>query len=132
MIHHLAVWTTDLEKMRDFYVKYFEGKSNALYHNPNTGFRSYFVSFGEGAKLELMQLPTVNEAGNSNSENLDRQTLGLAHVAFSLGSRERVDQLTERLTRDGFTLVSGPRTTGDGYYESCVLDPEMNRVEITV
>lgn len=128
MIHHIAVWVLDLEKMKEFYVKYFNGTANELYHNKNTGFKSYFLRFEDGGKLELMQIPSVNETKNSK----DLQYLGLAHIAFSVGSIEAVDKLTDSLIKSGYTLISGPRTTGDGYYESCILDPEINRIEITV
>ena len=124
MIEHIAMYVNDLEAARDFFVRYLGGESNAGYHNEATGFRSYFLTFGGGARLELM-----NKPGLTGGE-ADR--LGYAHVAFSLGSREAVDALTERLRRDGFEVVSGPRTTGDGYYESCVAAVEGNRIELTV
>lgn len=128
MINHIAVWVSDLEKMKGFYVKYFSGTPNTVYHNQNTGFRSYFLTFANGSRLELMEMPKVHEIKNSTK----RQYLGLAHIAFSVGSREAVDSLTERLVNDGFELASAPRTTGDGYYESCIFDPELNRIEITI
>ncbi|MCL2034164.1 MAG: VOC family protein [Oscillospiraceae bacterium] len=128
MIHHVAVWVSDLEKMKDFYVKYFNGTSNTLYHNPKKEFWSYFVTFQNGSKLELMKASTVSE-GRSDTE---KQFTGYTHIAFSTGSAEDVDKLTSRLTGDGYRLANGPRTTGDGFYESCVFDPEGNRVEITV
>ena len=124
MIHHIAVWVSDLEKMRDFYIKYFDGTSNTLYHNQKKHFKSYFLSFDDGSKLELMQ-SSVDQRSNGIC-------LGYAHIAFSLGSKDRVDSLTKLLAGDSYTVVSGPRITGDGYYESCILDPEGNRVEITV
>lgn len=128
MIHHAAIWVSDLEKMKDFYVKYFDGTPNAVYHNQKNDFKSYFVTFDSGAKLELMEMPSVNETKNRP----DKQFLGIAHIAFSVGSKEKVDTLTSRLVGDGFVLASAPRTTGDGYYESCILDPELNRIEITI
>ena len=124
MIHHVAIWVSDLENMKDFYVKYFDGISNTLYHNQKTNFKSYFISFENGAKLELMQMPDINETKNS----LEKQFIGLAHISFSVGSAEKVDVLTEQLLSDGYTLASAPRMTGDGFYESCILDPESNRV----
>lgn len=127
-MHHVAIWTSDLNRMKDFYTSYFQGSANGKYRNPKTGFSSYFVAFADGARLELMEIPGVDETKNSQ----DKQFLGLIHIAFSVGSKEAVDALTDRLVRDGFPLASAPRTTGDGYYESCVLDPEGNRVEITV
>ena len=128
MINHVAIWTSDLENIKDFYVKYFNGVANAIYSNPKTGFRSYFITFNDGSRLELMESASVNEIKN----NADKQDLGLAHIAFSVGDKESVDQLTDRLIQDGYILASAPRMTGDGYYESCVFDPELNRIEITL
>lgn len=127
-IHHAAIYTQDLEKQRDFYCKYFGGVSNDGYQNPKTGFASYFVRFEEGASLEIMTAPDVTESGRDTA----RQFFGYSHLAFSVGSEEEVDRLTALLEQDGFKRISGPRHTGDGYYESCVLDPDGNRVEITV
>ena len=125
-IEHIAMYVQDLEKTRDFFVKYFAAKSNAMYHNPNTDFKSYFLSFDDGARLEIMQKPGVEE----QTENQMRT--GFIHVAISVGSKEQVDKLTETLKQDGYTVTSGPRTTGDGYYESCVVAVEGNLIEITV
>ncbi|MCH5297748.1 MAG: VOC family protein [Ruminococcus sp.] len=124
-IEHIAVYVKDLEKTREFYIKYFGAVSNEIYHNKKTGFRSYFLSFSSGARLEIMNKPEV-------SENENACCFGYAHFAFSVGSKEKVDELTVRLKNDGYRVVSGPRTTGDGYYESCVLDEEGNQIEITV
>ena len=128
MIHHIAIYVSDLERMKDFYIKYFNGKSSGLYHNKNTGFKSYFITFSDNSKIELMQISSISESKSS----AEKQFLGLAHIAFSVGSKEKVDNLTKLLIEDGFKLVSNPRITGDGYYESCVLDHELNRIEITV
>lgn len=125
-IEHIAMYVQDLEKTRDFFVKYFAAKSNAMYHNPNTDFKSYFLSFDDGARLEIMQKPGVE----AQTENQMRT--GFIHVAISVGSKEQVDKLTETLKQDGYTMTSGPRTTGDGYYESCVVAVEGNLIEITV
>lgn len=125
-IEHIAMYVQDLEKTRDFFVKYFATKSNAMYHNPNTDFKSYFLSFDDGARLEIMQKPGVE----AQTENQMRT--GFIHVAISVGSKEQVDKLTETLKQDGYTVTSGPRTTGDGYYESCVVAVEENLIEITV
>lgn len=125
-IEHIAMYVQDLEKTRDFFVKYFAAKSNAMYHNPNTDFKSYFLSFDDGARLEIMQKPGVE----AQTENQIRT--GFIHVAISVGSKEQVDKLTETLKQDGYTVTSGPRTTGDGYYESCVVAVEGNLIEITV
>ena len=125
-IEHIAMYVQDLEKTRDFFVKYFAAKSNAMYHNPNTDIKSYFLSFDDGARLEIMQKPGVE----AQTENQMRT--GFIHMAISVGSKEQVDKLTETLKQDGYMVTSGPRTTGDGYYESCVVAVEGNLIEITV
>ena len=125
-IEHIAMYVNDIENARDFFVKYLDGKANDGYHNTKTDFRSYFISFDDGARLEIMNKPNMVDA----DKNLNRT--GLIHIAFSAGSRERVDELTQRLKTDGYEVVSGPRTTGDGYYESCVIAIEGNQIEITV
>ncbi len=120
------MYVEELELARDFFIKYFGASSNEGYHNRQTGFRSYFLSFDDGPRLELMNKPTV--AVNRQKQ----EATGYIHIAFSVGSVERVDELTGRLKADGYEVVSGPRTTGDGYYESCVVGIEGNLVEITV
>ena len=125
-IEHIAMYVNDLEAARDFFIKYLGGRSNDGYHNAKTGFRSFFLSFDDGARLEIMNKPDMTDA----EKPLNRT--GLIHVAFSVGSRERVDELTQLLRNDGYQIVSGPRTTGDGYYESCVVAIEGNQIEITV
>lgn len=125
-IEHVAMYVNELEAARDFFTRYLGGTANDGYHNPNTGFQSYFLTFDDGARLELMNKPGVTDA-----EKPPERT-GYAHMAFSLGGRESVDALTERLRRDGFEVVSGPRVTGDGYYESCVVGIEGNQIELTV
>ncbi len=124
-IEHIAMYVNDLEAARDFFVKYLGGKSNDGYHNKTTDFRSYFISFDDGARLELMNKPGLLDI----DKPLNRT--GYIHIAFSVGSKEAVDDLTKRLKDDGFEVVSGPRTTGDGYYESCIIGIEGNQVEIT-
>ncbi|MFC0183742.1 lactoylglutathione lyase [Pseudarcicella hirudinis] len=126
-IEHLAIWVKDLEKMRAFYEKYFEATANEKYHNPAKKFESYFLSFQSGARLELMQKPGIPD----NKNDVSVQYTGLIHFAVSTGSIEKVNELTEKLRKDGFQVVGEPRTTGDGYYESVILDPEHNRIEIT-
>jgi lactoylglutathione lyase len=122
---HAACWVQDLEKMKAFYCTYFDGQAGALYQNPKKGFSSYFLSFQGGARLELMHRTDIPaRSGQSNA--------GWAHLAFAVGSTEKVDSLTARLRQDGYTVADGPRTTGDGYYESVILDPEGNQVEITI
>lgn len=125
-IEHIALYVQDLEAARDFFVKYFGGCSNELYHNQKTGFRSYFISLSEGARLELMNRPGLAPHADPNTET------GYAHIAFSVGSEEAVNTLTERLRGDGYAVYNGPRVTGDGYYESCVVGIDGNLVEITV
>jgi lactoylglutathione lyase len=128
-IEHIAIWTHDLERLRGFYETYFAGRANAKYINPRKQFESYFLTFADGARLEIMQTPTVPPF---TTNDVEQQFTGYIHVAFSVGSREAVDALTHRLRHDGYRILDGPRTTGDGYYESTTLDPDGNRVEITV
>ena len=124
-IEHIAMYVNDLEKARDFFVKYFNAKSNEGYHNKNTDFRSYFLSFDDGARLEIMNIPKMKEDEKALNKT------GYIHIAFSVGSKKAVDELTERIKNDGCTVLSGPRTTGDGYYESSVIGIEGNLIEIT-
>lgn len=125
-IEHIAMYVNDLEGAKDFFIQYFNARSNELYHNPKTGFRSYFLSFDQGARLEIM-----NKSHMDDSEKTEART-GYIHIAFSVGSKAAVDSLTQRLQADGYTVKSGPRTTGDGYYESCLIALENNQIEITV
>lgn len=125
-IEHAAMYFNDLEGAKKFFIKYFGAKSNELYHNTRTNFKSYFLSFDEGARLEIMNKPQMEDA----AKTLNRT--GFIHLAFSVGSKEKVDELTAALRNDGYEVVSGPRTTGDGYYESCVVCFEDNQIEITV
>ena len=127
-IEHIALWTKDLETMKVFYEHYFHARAGEKYINTKKEFESYFLSFEGGCRLELMQMPSVPNSSN----DIYKQFTGLIHFAISTGSKERVDSLTIQLKNDGFEILDGPRTTGDGYYESVVLDPEGNRVEITV
>ena len=127
-IEHLAIWVRDLEGMRTFYEKYFEARAGSLYHNPAKNFRSYFLSFQTGPRLEIMHKPEISINKNEASD----EYLGIIHFAISVGSKEKVDGLTEKLGSAGYTIKGEPRTTGDGYYESVVQDPEGNLIEITV
>ena len=125
-IEHVAMYVKDLEKARDSFVKYLGGRPNDGYHNRTTDFRSYFICFDDGARLEIMTKPEMSDS----EKELSR--MGYIHIAFSVGSKAQVDILTERLKLDGYEVLSGPRTTGDGYYESCVVGIEGNQIEFTV
>lgn len=125
-IEHVAMYVNDMEAAKEFFVTYLNAKSNAGYHNAKTDFRSYFLTFDDGARLEIM-----NKPGLSDDEKALART-GYIHIAFSVGNKENVDALTQRLKKDGYTVISGPRTTGDGYYESCIVGIEGNQIEITI
>ena len=125
-ISHIALYVNDLEGIKDFYQKYFGAESNSLYHNPKTGLKTYFLSFGDGSQLEIMTRPNILMRDKSVTDS------GYIHFAFSVGSKEKVDELTMKLEEAGYPVDSGPRTTGDGYYESCVVAIEENQIEITV
>lgn len=124
-IDHIALWTNDLEQMKLFYTKYFNGIATGKYTNNQKQFESYFLLFESGTRLELMRKPDLVRRDSFTS-------LGYAHLAFSVGSKERVIQLTETIRNDGYTINSEPRITGDGYFESCIIDPEGNLIEITI
>lgn len=124
-IEHIAIWVRDLKTMRKFYCKYFNAKAGDKYLNPAKGFSSFFLQFSSGARLEIMSRGDIADSRD------ETECYGYAHLAISLGDRESVDTLTETLQNDGYTVVSAPRVTGDGYYESVVLDPEGNHLELT-
>lgn len=128
-LEHLALWARDIEQLKDFYQTYFAARANAKYSNEKKQFQSYFLHFASGARLEIMQRPDITPI---NRQRVDQEFIGYAHLAISVGSKESVDELTARLTADGYERLDGPRYTGDGYYESVILDPEGNRVEITI
>lgn len=125
-IDHIAIWTTDLEKMRCFYQTYFNLKSSDKYENTKKGFSSYFLSFDSGARIELMKRADIVEECQERG-----MVYGFAHLAISVGNKKAVDEFTERIKNDGYKVIGEPRTTGDGYYESVILDPEGNYIEIT-
>ena len=124
-IEHIAMYVNKLEAAREFFVRFLGGVSNDGYHNKKTGFRSYFISFDDGARLEIMNKPDLLD----DVKNLNRT--GYAHIAFSVGSKEAVDDLTQKISDAGYSVISGPKTTGDGYYESCIVAIEGNQIEIT-
>lgn len=126
-IEHIAMYVNDLENAKQFFESYFSARSGNLYHNKSTGFRSYFLTFDGGARLEIMSKPQVVTDTPKSPEHT-----GYIHIALSVGNKQRVDSLTQKLKSDGFEVLSGPRTTGDGYYESCVVGFENNLIEITV
>ena len=125
-IEHIAMYVNDLEAVKAFFMKYFHAVSNDGYHNKNTDFKSYFLSFEDGARLEIMNKPMLSDIKK------DTNRTGFIHIAFSVGSKEKVDELTEQMRNDGYEVLSGPRTTGDDYYESCVVGVEENLIEITI
>jgi len=124
-INHIAIYVSDLEASRSFYEKYFGAKSNTMYHNSKTGLKTYFLSFDGDVRIEIMSRAECEKAVESEYR------IGFAHLAFSVGSRDEVDKLTAQLEADGYVVTSQPRVTGDGYYESVVLDNDGNRIEIT-
>lgn len=125
-IEHIAMYVNDLEKTKHFFETYFNAVSNNGYHNPKTDFRSYFLSFDNGTRLEIMNKPQMNDTKKTLTQ------MGFVHIAFSVGSKEKVESLTKLMQKDGYEVVSGPRTTGDGYYESCIIGIEGNQIELTI
>ena len=127
-IEHLAIWVKDLEKMKTFYVEYFNATANNKYLNSTKGFQSYFLSFDSGCRLEIMHKSPISDAETQSAT----EYLGITHFAVSVGNKEAVELLTEKIRSSGYSIVGEPRTTGDGYYESVILDPENNRIEISI
>lgn len=127
-IDHIAIWTTELERLKDFYVTYLSAKAVEKYRNPSRGFESYFLGFSNGARLELMSSPNVDFKLNDPVQS----PRGYTHLAISCGNRKTVEELTERIRMDGYSMLQAPHLTGDGYYESVVLDPDGNQIELTV
>lgn len=122
-IEHIGLWTIDIEKMREFYETYFSATSGDLYHNPKKGFYSYFLTFDSGSRLELMHREDIKRP--------NVESYGYAHLAMAVGDRHTVDNFVDKLKSDGYTLLDGPRITGDGYYEAVIEDPEGNLIELT-
>jgi len=127
-LEHVAIWTNNLEALKDYYIKYFQAVCNNKYSNNKKGFESYFLSFESGARLEIMNMPGI--PANLN-DTVNAQHQGIIHLAFGVSSMEKVDAKAKELQQDGFIILSGPRTTGDGYYEFETLDPDNNRLEVT-
>lgn len=125
-ISHIALWVRDLEKIKEFYIKYFNCKCSDKYVNEKKCFESYFLTFEDNCRLEIMTGKDIKEG------NINKEIYGFAHISLSTGSKEKVDSLTKELEKDGFKIASYPRTTGDGYYESVILDLENNKIEITI
>jgi len=124
-IEHVAIWTKDLEQLMEFYETYFQASAGPKYNNTTKQFESTFLTFDEGIRLELMQMPTVMVSPED-------EFVGYSHLAISIGSKEEVDNLTARLQEDGYRVIDGARWTGDGYYESRVLDCDGNQIELTI
>lgn len=125
-IDHIAIWTYNLEGLRSFYIHYFDASSSEIYHNHSKEFRSYFLTFDGDCRLELMEMPNIPNSKN----DVIKQFTGIIHFALNVGSRQNVDEITAKLKKDGFKVLVEPRITGDGYYESVILDIDGNRVEI--
>jgi lactoylglutathione lyase len=126
-LEHVALWTEDLARLTNFYTAYFGAIAGAKYVNRSKGYESRFLSFESGARLELMNTSMLAPVKHARGA----QRMGLTHLAVSVGSVQTVNELTSRLRHDGFEVLEGPRATGDGYYESVILDPDGNRIEIT-
>jgi lactoylglutathione lyase len=127
VIDHVAIWTPQLEKLKDYYVRYFNGKSNEKYLNKERHFESYFISFDSGTRLELMQMPGIPHNLN---DTVGKQHMGIIHLSFGVENMEKVDDKFRELINDGYKILRGPRKTGDGYWEFETLDPDNNRVEV--
>jgi lactoylglutathione lyase len=127
-IDHIALWTSHLDEMKAFYERYFQAMAGNKYENPSRQFTSYFLSFPSGARLEIMMQPNIAELNFKR----DAPYQGFIHIAISTGNEESVNRLTNQIQNDGYLVLAGPRRTGDGYYESVILDPDGNQVEITV
>jgi lactoylglutathione lyase len=126
-IDHIALWTNDIERLRSFYEKYFDAKAGTKYFNHNKQFESYFLSFTDGGRLEIMHQPNLRDDSGKETK-----IVGMAHFAISVGSKDNVNKLTEQLRIDGYQIIGNPRTTGDGFYESVITDPDHNLIEITI
>ena len=126
-LEYIAIWTDNIELLRNYYVSFFDGQSNEMYINPKTQFQSYFISFESGARLEIMSMPNIPD--NTN-DTINAQHKGIIHIAFSVDTKQEVDAKAALLQANGFDILNGPRVTGDGYYEFVTLDPDKNRLEV--
>ncbi|MBP7613587.1 MAG: VOC family protein [Paludibacter sp.] len=126
-LEHIAIWTDNIELLRNYYVSFFDGQSNEMYINPKTQFQSYFISFESGARLEIMSMPNIPD--NTN-DTINAQHKGIIHIAFSVDTKQEVDAKAALLQANGLEILNGPRVTGDGYYEFVTLDPDKNRLEV--
>jgi lactoylglutathione lyase len=127
-LEHVAIWTNQLEILKDYYIQYFNGIPNNKYTNSKKDFHSYFLNFASGARLELMTMPGIP---NNQNDTVQQQHMGIIHLAFGVDTIQEVEEKARQLQAAGFTILSGPRKTGDGYYEFETLDPDNNRVEVT-
>ena len=127
-IDHVAIWTSDLERLKDYYTRYFGGKANEKYINSEKQFESYFISFDSGSRLELMKKSDIPENLNDREE---KQHQGIIHISFGMESMELVVEKSKELGENGFRILRGPRKTGDGYFEFETLDPDGNRIEVS-
>lgn len=128
IIDHVAIWTTQLEQLKDFYIKYFNGRANEKYINKEKHFESYFITFDSGTRLELMQMPGIPENLN---DRIGKQHQGIIHLSFGVRSMNEVTNKADQMEKDGFKILRGPRKTGDGYFEFETLDPDNNRIEVS-
>jgi len=128
ILEHVAIWTNHLEQLRQYYQTYFGAHSNTKYSNSQKKFESYFLTFASGARLELMTRPDI--PGNKN-DTVQAQHMGIIHLAFGVDTMQAVNEKAQELQAAGFPILSGPRKTGDGYYEFETLDPDNNRIEVT-
>jgi len=126
-LEHVAIWTDNIELLKNYYESFFDGQSNEMYVNPKTQFQSYFISFESGAQLEIMSMPNIPDNTNDTK---NAQHKGIIHIAFSVDTKKEVDAKAALLQANGFELLNGPRGTGDGYYEFVTLDPDKNRIEV--
>lgn len=126
-LDHIAIWTKDLERLKNYYITFFGAKANNIYINPKSGLQTYFLTFGSGARIEIMYRPDIPENAN---DTIEKQHLGWIHIAFEVESMQEVDNKAKELSTAGYRILRGPRRTGDNYYEFETLDPDNNRLEI--